>query len=65
MAIGALGSALTTTPVQALLPALGWRGVFAALGALTFAVAVWIFIAVPDKPRAADASRSLLGLLRQ
>ena len=61
MAIGALGSALTTTPVQALLPALGWRGVFAALGALTFAVAVWIFIAVPDKPRAADASRSLLG----
>ena len=27
-AIGALGSALTTSPVQAMLPALGWRGVF-------------------------------------
>ena len=27
-AIGALGSALTTSPVQAMLPAFGWRGVF-------------------------------------
>jgi len=61
MAIGSLGSALTTTPVQALLPALGWRGVFAVLGAMTFAVAVWIFFAVPDKPRVPGPARTLMG----
>lgn len=61
MAIGSLGSALTTTPVQALLPALGWRGVFAVLGGMTFAVAIWIFFAVPDKPRVPGPARTLLG----
>ena len=36
-AIGALGSALTTSPVQAMLPALGWRGVFWVLCLLALA----------------------------
>ncbi len=36
-AIGALGSALTTSPVQAMLPALGWRGVFWGLCLLALA----------------------------
>lgn len=50
-AIGALGSVLTTTPVQAALPTLGWRGVLWLLCAASCAVAVWIFVSVPDKRR--------------
>ncbi|MGD9879504.1 MAG: MFS transporter [Reyranella sp.] len=49
-AIGALGSTLTTSPVQAMLPALGWRGVFWVLCLLALGVATWIFLSVPDKP---------------
>src|SRR3954447_4391659 len=49
--IGALGSVLTTTPAQAALPTLGWRGVLWLLCALSCAVALWIFVAVPDKRR--------------
>ena len=51
-ALGALGSTLTTSPVQAALPTLGWRGVFWGLCLLALGVAVWIFLSVPDKPRA-------------
>jgi MFS family permease len=64
-AIGALGSALTTSPVQALLPTLGWRGVFWILCLLALGVATWIFLSVPDKPRvkpnAGAPARSLRG----
>lgn len=60
-AIGALGSALTTSPVQALLPALGWRGIFWGLSLLALAAAIWIFLSVPDKPRAAGPVRTLRG----
>lgn len=58
VAIGALGSVLTTAPVQMALPTLGWRGVLWLLCAMSFAVALWIFISVRDKP----ASRARLGL---
>jgi predicted MFS family arabinose efflux permease len=60
-AIGALGSALTTSPVQAMLPAFGWRGVFWGLCVLTLAVATWIFLSVPDKPRIPGPARTLRG----
>jgi MFS family permease len=50
-AIGALGSILTTTPAQAALPTLGWRGVLWLLCAFSCAAAVWIFVSVPDKRR--------------
>jgi predicted MFS family arabinose efflux permease len=58
-AIGALGSTLTTSPVQALLPALGWRGVFWGLCLLALGVAIWIFLSVPDKPRGTGRARTL------
>ena len=48
-AIGALGSMLSTVPAQAALPAMGWRGVMWLLCAASFAVALWIFFAVPEK----------------
>jgi MFS family permease len=49
VALGGLGSILTTTPVQAALPSFGWRGVLWLLCAMSFAVAVWIFLSVRDK----------------
>jgi predicted MFS family arabinose efflux permease len=60
-AIGALGSALTTSPVQAMLPAFGWRGIFWGLCVLALGVAAWIFLSVPDKPRAPGSARTLQG----
>ena len=53
MAVGALGSVLTTAPVEAALPLLGWRGVFWLLAGLSVAAAIWIFASVRDKPAAA------------
>ncbi len=58
-ALGSLGSALTTTPVQAMLPAIGWRGVFWGLCLLALAAAAWIFLSVPDKPRVPGPARTL------
>jgi MFS family permease len=49
--IGALGSVLTTTPAQAALPTVGWRGVLWLLCAFSCVVALWIFVSVPDKRR--------------
>ena len=60
VAIGGLGSVLTTAPVQAALPALGWRGVLWLLCAISAGIALWIFFSVPDK-RAAAAQRGLEG----
>lgn len=60
MAIGALGSTLTTTPVQAALPFIGWRAVFGILGVMALAVALWIYVSVPDRARAPGPRPSLL-----
>jgi predicted MFS family arabinose efflux permease len=48
-AVGVLGSMLATVPAQAALPAIGWRGVLWLLCAMSCAVALWIFFAVPEK----------------
>mgnify|MGYP001379912640 FL=1 len=53
MAVATMGSVLTTAPVEAALPMLGWRGVFWLLAGMSVAVAVWIFASVRDKPRPA------------
>jgi MFS family permease len=50
VAISGLGSVLTTAPAQMALPTLGWRGVLWLLCAMSFAVALWIFVSVRDKP---------------
>ena len=50
VALGGLGSILTTTPVQVALPTFGWRGVLWILCAASLAVAVWIFLSVRDRP---------------
>jgi predicted MFS family arabinose efflux permease len=58
--VGACGSLAATLPAAMLVPLLGWRGVFALLGALACAVSAWIWLSVPDKgPGEAPPRRSL------
>ncbi len=49
MACGSLGVMTASTPVQALATALGWREVFHVLAGVSIAVAIVIFLVVPDK----------------
>ena len=67
MAVATLGSVLTTAPVEAALPLLGWRGVFWLLAGVAVAVAVWIYASVRDKPRPAvqRTLRDELAVMRQ
>lgn len=58
MVVGTLGSVVTTTPAQAALPTLGWRGMFWILCVASVAASVWVFFSVRDKP-AASPARSL------
>ena len=50
MCIGTVGSLLATTPVEALLPHIGWRGVFWILVGISLAAVLWIHTSVQDKP---------------
>jgi predicted MFS family arabinose efflux permease len=50
MMAGALGSVLTSTPLQAILPSVGWRNVFWIMCAAAVATALWIAVSVRDKP---------------
>jgi len=63
MAAGGLGALAATTPVEAALAVTDWRGVFLVLGALTLAVAVMIFVVVPEheSTRAGTGLRDQLG----
>jgi predicted MFS family arabinose efflux permease len=54
-AFGALGALSATIPVGALVPLIGWRGIFWALAAITVAVAALIRFAVPPEPADAEA----------
>lgn len=49
MAAGGLGALAASSPLGALLPLLGWRGIFFALAVITMLVAVLIFTS-PEKP---------------
>lgn len=49
MAAGGLGAITASIPLQALLPLLGWRGVFAALSGFIALVAAAIFVFAPDR----------------
>jgi MFS family permease len=44
---GSLGMVASTLPVQWLMPLWGWRGIFVALGAMTFIAILAIFMIVP------------------
>ena len=61
MAAGGLGALAASSPLGAVLPLLGWRGIFYALAALTLIVATLIFT-TPDKttPAAQESLRQQL-----
>ena len=50
LAFGGLGSLAATAPAEAVVEALGWRGMFYILSAMSLAAAVIVFFVVPEKP---------------
>jgi MFS family permease len=50
MVAGGLGALLATAPLEAALTITTWRGVFVGLAIATFAVALAIYLRVPDTP---------------
>ncbi|THF58081.1 MFS transporter [Pseudothauera rhizosphaerae] len=68
MAAGALGALTASAPVEAVLPVLGWRGVFWIVAAIAAGIAAWIFLSLPDeashgsKDGLAQALRSVAGI---
>ncbi|WP_270936708.1 MFS transporter [Falsiroseomonas oryzae] len=64
--VGALGSLAATVPAALLVPALGWRGVFALLGVMAAATSLWIWLSVPDHgPGVVPQRRSLAAEARE
>jgi len=53
MTAGGLGALAATAPLEAVLRVAGWREIFFALAGLTLAVAVWLFLSVPERAGAA------------
>ncbi|HEY8554764.1 MAG TPA: MFS transporter [Burkholderiales bacterium] len=49
MTSGGLGAISASIPLEALLPVLGWRGVFYGLSAVIAAAAVYVYVAVPER----------------
>src|SRR6185503_20361123 len=48
--IGGLGALSATAPAELAIEVLGWRGLFGALGGLSLAAAMLVFLIVPEKP---------------
>jgi predicted MFS family arabinose efflux permease len=63
VSIGGLGSVLSTVPVAAALPALGWRGVLWVLCGVSAATAFWILLSVPHRGRSKSDIRTELGVM--
>lgn len=64
LAAGGLGAVAATAPVQAALAVTDWRGIYAALGIITLAVAAVLFAVVPDRGGPA-AGEGIRGQLRE
>jgi MFS family permease len=60
LGFGGLGALFATTPVAALLRVTDWRGVFLVLAGVTLCVALYILLAVPEKPRPPGARQPRL-----
>lgn len=62
--LAGMGGMSATVPVQWAIPLLGWRGIFVLLAVLTLLAAVWIRVAVPDRPAGAVVPERR-GMLRE
>lgn len=60
--LGSLGAIATTVPSEALLPLIGWRGLFGVLAVATVATAVLTYFVVPEAPSSSGATGPLSGL---
>ena len=56
--LGALGALSATGPAEAVVQALGWRGLFAALAVTSAAVALLILLVVPERKSPAQTAAS-------
>lgn len=56
MVAGGLGAIAATTPLEIALRFASWREIFVALAAATFAVALWLWLRVPDTPKPLHAT---------
>ena len=56
--IGGLGALLASTPLAAVSEAIGWRGAFLAMAAVTGAIAILLFAVVRDAPPGAAPAES-------
>ncbi len=57
MSAGALGALTASAPIEAVLPLLGWRGVFWIIAVIAAGVAAFIFISLPNQaPHASGES---------
>jgi len=63
VSIGGLGSVLSTGPVAAALPALGWRGILWVLCALSAVTALWIWLSVPHRRGSRSDLKAELGVM--
>jgi len=63
VAIGGLGSVLSTVPVAAALPALGWRGVLWVLCGVAGVTGFWILLSVPDRGGSKSDVKTELGVM--
>ena len=63
VSIGGLGSVLSTGPVAAALPALGWRGILWVLCALSAVTALWIWLSVPHRRGSRSDIKTELGVM--
>lgn len=57
MSAGGLGALAATLPLEAALQITGWREIFLALAAVTLAVAVWLFLSVPERAERSPPER--------
>lgn len=67
MASGGLGALAATSPVELMLGVSDWRTIFMILSGLTFAVAVLVFLVVPEKdgPAKGESLRGQLAGIRE
>lgn len=65
MAAGALGALTAATPIEAVLPAIGWRGVFWMLAVVAVVAASYVWLCIPDTPPADETGnlREAIGSL--